>query len=79
MWKKIKKSFLESNRYKHFGYSIMLGFLFTIISPVSANAGMEFKDKAYGNKFDWLDLLWGCLGGLVGQLLQLIVIYLIWF
>jgi hypothetical protein len=28
--------------------------------------GMEFKDRAYGGKWDWLDLLATILGGIVG-------------
>jgi hypothetical protein len=40
-------------------------------------SGMEFKDKEYGNRWDWAD--WTCtmLGGLVGQALQIAVILLI--
>lgn len=31
---------------------------------------MEFKDKMYGGRFDWLDIAATLLGGIVGQLLQ---------
>ena len=40
-------------------------------------AGMEFKDKAYGGKWDWLDLLATILGGIVGQMLQLLIFYVL--
>jgi hypothetical protein len=38
---------------------------------------MEFKDKQYGNRWDWLDFLATVLGGIVGQALQVLIIYLI--
>ena len=37
--------------------------------------GMEFKDRAYGGKWDWLDLLATILGGVLGQMLQILLIY----
>ena len=38
---------------------------------------MEFKDKQYGNKFDWLDIAATEIGGLIGQALQIILILII--
>lgn len=76
---KIKNSFNSSNRNKHFWYSVILGFLFTIICPVSMGIGMELKDKWKGGIFDWEDLIWGSLGGLLGQSIQIMVIILIVF
>ena len=35
---------------------------------------MEFKDKQYGDKFDWLDIAATEIGGLIGQSLQIIFI-----
>ena len=35
---------------------------------------MEFKDKQYGSKFDWLDIAATEIGGLIGQSLQIIFI-----
>jgi hypothetical protein len=37
-------------------------------------AGMEFKDRMYGNKWDWLDFIATILGGIIGQSLQFFVI-----
>lgn len=45
----------ESNRTKHLLYAIPIGFLFTILCVLGVASGMEFKDKAYGGKWDWLD------------------------
>lgn len=68
----------ESNRMKHFLYTIPCGVLLTIPSVGSLAAGMEFKDKQCGGKWDWLDILATLLGvgGLIGQALQGLIIYL---
>ena len=60
-------SFLESNRWKHFLYAIPIGLFLTILCAIGVAAGMEFKDKQYGNSWDWLDFTYTVLGGLVGQ------------
>lgn len=70
--------FRQSNRDKHFKYAILPGFLFTILFVLGLAAGMEFKDKQYGNTWDHWDFLFTILGGLVGQALQVGVIYLIY-
>lgn len=38
---------------------------------------MKFKDRAYGGKWNWLDLLATILGGIVGQILQILLIYIL--
>ena len=40
-------------------------------------AGMEFKDRAYGGKWDWLDIAATLIGGLIGQAIQIGVLTLI--
>lgn len=64
----------ESNRQKHFLYAIPIGLVFTILCVLGVASGMEFKDKEYGNQWDWLDWTATMLGGLVGQLIQIIII-----
>lgn len=64
----------ESNRQKHFLYAIPIGFLFTILCVLGVASGLEFKDKQYGNQWDWLDWTATMLGGLIGQLIQIIII-----
>ena len=59
---------------KHFWYGIPCGFMLTILFV----AGLEFKDKSYGDKWDWLDFLATILGGLVGQIIQGIALLLMW-
>lgn len=67
----------ESNRLKHLLYAIPIGLVFTILAILGCAFGMEFKDKQYGNKFDWLDIAATMIGGSIGQLLQIIIILLI--
>ena len=67
----------ESNRQKHLLYAIPIGLVFTILAVIGCAFGMEFKDKEYGNKFDWLDIAATMIGGAIGQLLQIIIILII--
>lgn len=67
----------ESNREKHFLYAIPIGFVFTILCVIGIAFGLEFKDKQYGNKFDYLDILATLLGGAIGQILQIVLILII--
>lgn len=67
---------LESNRKKHFLYAIPIGFTLTILAVIGCAFGLEFKDRQYNNKFDWLDLSATILGGIIGQSLQILLILL---
>lgn len=69
--------FLESNRWKHFLYAIPIGLILTILCVIGVAGGMEFKDKMYGNSWDWLDFGYTILGGAIGQILQAILIWII--
>lgn len=65
----------ESNRMKHFYYGIPTGLL-TIIFTLGIALGMEIKDKLWEDKFDWLDVAATMLGGLIGQIVQILIILL---
>lgn len=65
----------ESNRLKHFLYATPCALFLTILFVGGLAAGMEFKDKAHGGAWDWLDILATILGGIVGQMLQVAIIY----
>ena len=67
----------ESNRIKHLFYAIPIGLVFTILAVLGCAFGMEFKDRQYGNSFDWLDVAATMIGGAIGQVLQIILIMLI--
>lgn len=69
--------FTESNRWKHFLYAIPIGLILTVLAAIGVAGGMEFKDYEYGNKWDWLDFFCTIGGGLVGQLLQIILYYVL--
>ena len=42
----------ESNRQKHFKYAILCGFVGTFLFALGVAMGLEYKDYAYGNKWD---------------------------
>lgn len=67
----------ESNRDKHLLYAIPIGLVLTILAVLGCAFGMEFKDKQWGGKFDWLDLVATLIGGAIGQALQILLIILI--
>lgn len=67
----------ESNRMKHLFYAIPIGLFFTILAVIGCAFGMEFKDTQYGGEFDWLDIAATVIGGVIGQILQIILIILI--
>lgn len=69
---------LESNRPKHFLYAIPVALVGTILMAIGVAVGMEWKDRQWGGKFDWLDLIATVAGGLVGQGIQLFIIWKIW-
>ncbi|MBO6232511.1 MAG: hypothetical protein J6N78_00360 [Clostridia bacterium] len=67
------KWFIESNRYKHFLYAMPIGMIFSWLCALGLASGMEFKDKMYGNKWDWLDWLCTVIGGIIGNLISVLV------
>ena len=76
MLEKLKNAFLKSNRWKHFIFAIPIGLVFSILCVLGIASGMEYKDYTYGNKWDWIDWIYTILGGLIGQLLQFLIIML---
>lgn len=71
------KWMFESNRMKHFIYAVPCGLFLTILFVAGLAAGMEFKDKAWGGKWDWLDIVSTLMGGVVGQILQVIIFFIV--
>lgn len=68
---------LISNRWKHLIGGFVLGLFLTFLCALGCGGGMEFKDMQWGGKWDWIDFSLTCLGGIVGQAVQLLVVYLI--
>lgn len=71
------RPFSDKSHWQHFGYAIPIGMVFTILCVLGVASGMEFKDKQYGNKWDWTDWLCTMIGGAVGQLLQVVIILIL--
>ena len=67
----------ESNRWKHLIGGFVLGLLLTALCSLGCAGGMEFKDKQWGGRWDWIDFGCTCVGGLIGQGLQVLVILII--
>lgn len=67
----------ESNRIKHLILGIPTALIGTILFTLGLSLGMEFKDKEYGNNFDWLDVSATLIGGAIGQILQIIILILV--
>lgn len=68
---------IDSNRIEHFTYAIPIGFVFTILCVLGVASGMEFKDRQWGGKWDWLDWLATMIGGIIGQGLQIILLLIL--
>lgn len=68
----------ESNRPKHLLYAIPAAFVGTVLFAAGLAFGMEFKDRQYGNRFDWLDIAATLIGGVIGQLLQIALAFVLW-
>ena len=66
----------ESNRLKHIKYGFYAGLLGTIFAAIGAGLAAEYKDKQYGNKFDWLDFAATTIGGMFGQAAQLLILFI---
>ena len=69
--------FTDKTRWQHFGWAIPVGLVFTILCVLGCASGMEFKDRQYGNRWDWKDWLCTMLGGTVGQVVQVVAIWLL--
>lgn len=69
--------FKESNRWKHLVGGFVLGLFLTFISPLTAAGCLEFKDVQWGGKWSWIDFTLTCLGGLIGGVINALVLWLL--
>lgn len=75
--KKIIDWLKASNRWKHLCGGFVLGLFLTVLCSLGCAGGMEFKDRQWGGRWDWIDFALTVAGGLIGQAVQVLVIYLI--
>ena len=71
-FKKIKAFLLESNHYKHLIGGFAVGMFgvnpwAALYAGIMAASCLEFKDAAYGNKWDWTDWAVTVTGALVAS------------
>lgn len=76
--KKLWNWLKESNRWQHILISVMIGLLFnnligTAICALLVASALEYKDKTYGGKWDWIDLTLTIVPALVINGLKMLV------
>jgi len=69
------KWFTTSNRWKHFVGSLIIGALADTIycaslAGIGTAGALEFKDKQYGGKWDWVDFVITIAGVAIGYTLR---------
>jgi hypothetical protein len=80
----------DSNRFYHLAGIGIVSFFGTILMGIGCAFGMDFKDvhHSHGNDgkpfrdwnwsaWDWLDILAGLIGGIIGQAAQIGVVLLV--
>ena len=72
---KVSKWLLSSNRYKHVVGGNIIGFLAdsdycAALCGIGVAGALEYKDKAHGGKWDWIDFALTCAGVIVGRLIR---------
>lgn len=72
--KKILAWLKASNRWKHIVGGIIIGmgadgWYCALYAGVGVAAAMEFKDKLWGGRWDWVDLSLTVVGAVIGHLL----------
>ena len=68
----------DKTNWQHFRVGIQTAAVFTILCTLGAMSAAEFKDEQHGGTWDWTDWWFGMAGGVVGQIIQLLIIWAIW-
>ena len=68
----------NSNRRKHFLGGMFCGFWLTIVFALGVATGMEYKDQRWGGEWDWQDWTSTAIGGAIGQLIQALLLWILW-
>lgn len=72
-------SFFENNVELNNTYGKMMVLLSTFgadFSMLSSMCSVEYAQKLCGNKWDWLDILAGCLSGIILSLIIILVMFI---
>ena len=81
VFRKPKKGIIEwfkqSNRWKHLLYGFLVSIIAGLNFTLGCAAGMEFKDRLHGGKWDWIDFGLTVAGGLAGSAIRLTIINLL--
>lgn len=65
--------FKQSNRWKHLLYGFLVAVIAGLNFTLGCAAGMEFKDRLHGGKWDWIDFGLTIAGGLAGSAIRLTI------
>lgn len=68
----------KSNRPRHVLYGFIGALIGTLLFSTGLAIGKEYADKSWGGEFDWLDISATLIGGVVGQIVQLLIICAVW-
>ena len=72
------KLFGDEKSTVRFGIGIVLGFLLSVLCALGAMTAAEYKDWIRGEEWKWKAWWHGILGGAVGQVVQILFIWLLW-
>lgn len=72
---KILRWLQASNRYKHLAGGVLIGlgaddWYCALYTGLGVAAALELKDKLWGGKWDWYDLLLTAAGAVAGHLIR---------
>lgn len=76
--KKVIAWLKESNRIKHLAGGVFIGLLandysHSLFGSVIAATCLEYKDRAYGGKWDWIDYGLTVLGAMFGTFIRYVL------
>ena len=76
--KKVINWLLQSNRLKHIGGGVIIGFCAdddycAAYAGIGVAAALELKDRLWGGKWDWIDFALTVAGVVVGRLIRIAI------
>ena len=70
----LRQWFRTSHRWQHLAGGFAVGFACGIDAAVAVAAALEFKDRQWGGKPEWIDFALTVAGGMLGSFLRWLVI-----